>query len=73
MKRVRFTIPAMWADHHVIPVVRALENVHGVKNIAASAARWEVVVEFDPSATSIEAIESPLKAIGYPPSDHREL
>lgn len=73
MKKVLFKIPTMWADHHVSQVIEALQGLAGVKTIEASAARWEVVVEFDPTVTSVEAIGEALGAAGYPVTGVKEL
>ena len=69
MDRATFTIPALWADHHVLAVRQVLGAVPGVANIAASAMNREVALDFDPAATSPEAIAKALSAAGYAPGE----
>ncbi len=69
MSKTTFTIPALWADHHVLAVRGILGAVAGVTDIAASAAHREVFVSFDPAATSADAIAKALSAGGYPTGD----
>ena len=73
MNRVLLAVPTMWADHHVSRVVEALQRLAGVSRVEASAARWEVMVEFDPTATSVPTIEAALRAAGYPSTRAQEI
>ena len=49
MEKVTFTVPSMWADHHVLNVRQALGQVSGVQDVLASALYKDVVIQYDPS------------------------
>jgi copper chaperone CopZ len=65
MEKVTFNIPSMWADHHVLAVREALSQVAGVDKVVASAMYKDVLVEYDPSAVTPEALSSALAEKGY--------
>ena len=65
MECLTLTLPAMFADHHVIEVRRVLSELPGVGAIYASSAFLSAEIEYDPAITSPEAIEYALKAAGY--------
>lgn len=67
MERITLTVPAMFADHHVIKVKRLLSPLSGVENVVASSAFKQVLVEFDSGKTSTEAIVKTLIEAGYAP------
>ena len=69
MIEVIFTIPIMWADHHVLAVRRVLGALPNVTSISASAMNREVSFSFDPAATSAEAIATVLADAGYEAGD----
>lgn len=69
MSKTTITIPSLWADHHVLAVRGILGAVPGVSGIAASAAHRQVTVDFDPAATSADAIAKALASGGYPAGD----
>lgn len=73
MKKGLLSVPTMWADHHVARVVEALQKLPGVGKVAASAARWQVVVELDPAVTSVAAVEKALREAGRPPGSAQEV
>ena len=60
-------VPAMYGDHHVVAVRRALLGIDGVSEVQASAARRRVAVRFDEAVTSAEVIRESLVTAGYPP------
>lgn len=66
MARIVIEVPGMYGDHHVLRVREALLSTSGVQEVTASAARRQVAVGFDESATSGEAIQDALAAAGYP-------
>ena len=66
MQQTVIKVPAMWADHHVLIVRKALLELAGVNEVQASSARRSVLVDFDEKATSAEAIQKTLTAAGYP-------
>jgi len=66
MEKVAFSVPTIYADHHVLRVREALEKLPGVAEIRVSAALKRVVVAFDPASLSPQHIEDQLKQAGYP-------
>lgn len=60
-----FTVPAMYADHHVVEVRRILLGVPGVRDVYASSAFGVVDVDFDAGQTSEEDLERLLAEAGY--------
>ncbi len=71
MEQVTLTVPAMFADHHVIRVKRLLSPLSGVENVIASSAFKEVTIEFDPAKTSAAALSKALTDAGYAPGDEQ--
>ncbi len=69
MDKITLTIPAMYADHHVIAVKRLLSPISGVENVFASSAFKEVTIEFDASKTSRDALVKALSDAGYAPGE----
>ncbi len=67
MEKITFTVPALYADHHVTNVKRLLSPISGVENVIASSAFREVTVEFDRSKTSADALKKALASAGYVP------
>ncbi len=67
MEKVTLTVPAMYADHHVVIVKRLLSPLAGVENVIASSAFKEVEVEFDPAKTNEAALVKALTDAGYAP------
>jgi hypothetical protein len=66
--KVRFLVPDLWADHHVIKVRSVLVGAPGVASVLASAAFKEIGVEYDGKATNPEELARLLVAAGYPPA-----
>ena len=73
MEQVTLTIPALWADHHVITVKRLLSPISGVENVFASSAFKQVMVEFDAGKTSQAALVKALTDAGYAPGEETVL
>jgi copper chaperone CopZ len=67
MRSLVFEVPTMYGDHHVLRVRQALVDLAGVHDVTASAARRVVMVSFDETVASPEAIQSVLEIAGYPP------
>lgn len=65
MEKVTFSLPAMWADHHVLAVREALSRVTGVEEVLASAMYKDVLVKYDPASANPEILKSALTAAGY--------
>jgi copper chaperone CopZ len=66
MEKTQFSVPEMWADHHVLRVRQALTALPGVQDVVASSAFRAVALSYDPAVTSPEAIADALAAAGYP-------
>ncbi len=67
MEKMTVTVPAMYADHHVIKVRQLLAPLAGVESVVASSAFKEVVVEFDEAKNSKAALIKALTEAGYAP------
>jgi copper chaperone CopZ len=55
----------MWADHHVLAVREALSQVSGVEEVLASAMYKDVLVQYDPTDVTPDALQSALAEAGY--------
>lgn len=69
MKKVVYSVPNMYADHHVTAVLKALAGLDGIKDVKASAGFQELAVEYDAKTLSPSAVEKCLKEAGYPPGE----
>ena len=67
MKKVTLNLPAMYADHHVLNVRRALLGLKGVSQVIASSARKKVVAIYDESSIAEADIVKALIEAGYTP------
>lgn len=67
------SLPAMYADHHVMAVRGALLGLPGVADVLASAAIRSVRVRFDETALSPQEIEAALSAAGYAPDQEVQV
>ncbi len=66
MADVTFSIPGMYADHHVSAVVDALNEVEGISKIVASSSRRKLTITFDSNRVSADNIEAAVANAGYP-------
>ena len=66
MERVTFSIPTLFADHHVLKLRQALLDVDGVQNVIASSMYRDVTIDFDAATTSAEALQQVVEGAGYP-------
>ena len=73
MEKVVFNLPAMWADHHVLAVRDALNQVSGVEEVLASAMYKDVLVKYDPSSVTPDALQRALLDSGYEIAKSPEL
>ena len=73
MKRLTYSVPAMYADHHVLRVREALATIGGVTEITASAAQKKVTIAFEDGVISPERIEQALAEAGYAPGEELAL
>jgi copper chaperone CopZ len=67
-QRVRFLVPDLWADHHVIKVRKVLTDAPGVVNVFASSAFKEISVDYDAAITNPDQLARLLSDAGYPPT-----
>ncbi|MCL7452041.1 MAG: heavy-metal-associated domain-containing protein [Anaerolineae bacterium] len=65
MEKVTFTVPSMWADHHVLYVRQALSQVSGVQDVVASALYKDVVIQYDPTVVKPDVLANALTGAGY--------
>ena len=65
MERLTLSVPAMYADHHVLAVRQTLSRLPGVENVEASSALKAVRLSYDPAAITPQAIADALQAAGY--------
>jgi len=66
MSKVVLEVPTLWADHHVLKVREALVNLEGVKDVYASSAWKQVLVNYNNKKVKKENLEKALAAAGYP-------
>lgn len=65
MADVTFSVPGMYADHHVSAVVDALNTVDGISKIVASSSRRKLTITFDAAKVSAQQLEEALTGAGY--------
>ncbi len=65
MEKVFITIPAMYADHHVLEVRRILLELSGVVEVNASSCFHTVEVSYDPVTVNADKIRTRLDEAGY--------
>lgn len=65
MADITFSIPGMYADHHVSAVVDSLNNVEGISKIVASSSRRKITLTYDSKKVSAEQLEAALTGAGY--------
>jgi hypothetical protein len=68
-EKIRFVVPDLWADHHVLAARKALVGAAGVSGVFASSAFKEIAVEYDADVTSAARLAELLAAAGYPPAN----
>jgi copper chaperone CopZ len=73
MEKVTFSIPSMWADHHVLAVRQSLGQVSGVQEVLASALYKDVLVKYDPDTTNPDVLSNALVEAGYPIAQAPEI
>jgi excisionase family DNA binding protein len=66
MENALLSVPAMYADHHVIAVRNAIKAMPGVADVWASSAWRQVQVTYDPALLSPQDISRALEQAGYP-------
>lgn len=66
MEKESYQIPAIHCGHCTHTIKMELEELEGVKNVAADLASKQIVVEFEAPATEEDIIDT-LREINYPP------
>jgi copper chaperone CopZ len=66
MSKVVLEVPTLWADHHVLKVREALVNLEGVRDVYASSAWKQVLVDYNNRKIKRAEIEEALAEAGYP-------
>ncbi len=66
MENALLSVPAMYADHHVVAVRNALLAMPGIADVLASSAWRQVQVAYDPALLSVQDISQALEQAGYP-------
>jgi copper chaperone CopZ len=66
MEKAQFSVPTMWADHHVLKAREALASLPGVQEVIASSAFRAIALSYDPGVLDRDAIVAALSAAGYP-------
>lgn len=66
MKKLTYSVPAMYADHHVLRVREVLAGIKGVTEIQASAAQRKVTIAVEDGVAPSQ-IEQALTQAGYAP------
>ncbi len=66
MERVKLTAPDISCDHCIQSIGKAVAALGGARMIEGDPESRQVVVEFDPAATTLERIEAALADEGYP-------
>ena len=65
METFTLSVPAMYADHHVVEVRRLLLELPGVEDVQASSAFYAVRVTYDPAKLNPDQITARLAEAGY--------
>jgi excisionase family DNA binding protein len=73
MENALLSVPAMYADHHVVAVRNALMAMPGVADVWASSAWRQVQVTYDPALLSAQDISQALDQAGYPVGEDEAL
>ena len=66
VKTVTLSVPTMNCELCPATIKKAISNVPGVSNVAASYEKKEAVVTYDDSKTSVEALTRATANAGYP-------
>lgn len=65
METTVFSVPKMWADHHILKVREVLAALDGIQDVYASSAWKRVVVKHDSDKSGEAAISAALAEAGY--------
>jgi copper chaperone CopZ len=70
MEEATFSVPSLWADHHVLAVRELLTAISGVHEVRASALNQDVQVKYDPAIVNPDSLAQSLSRSGYAPGKH---
>ena len=65
MKQVRYEMPMLYSDHHVIEVRKLLFEIPGVEEVYASSAFHVVEITYDPTKVNDLELQMKLDQAGY--------
>ncbi|MDP2726073.1 MAG: heavy-metal-associated domain-containing protein, partial [Dehalococcoidia bacterium] len=65
MAEITYSVPGMYADHHVSAVLKALNELPGIGGVVASPMRKKVNIAYEPDKVPPEKLEAALAAAGY--------
>ncbi len=66
MESITLTAPDISCDHCKATVEREVATLPGVHRVAVDVSAKQVSVTYDPSSTTLSAIESKMEEEGYP-------
>ncbi len=69
MEDVTFTVPDLWADHHVLRIRDALAELEGLDLVEASAKDRTLTLRIEPARLDAARVADHLAAAGYPPGE----
>ena len=69
MKQLILEMPNMYADHHVLKVKDALDELDGIEETYASSAWKKLMISYEDKTIKPTEIEEALSKAGYPPGD----
>ena len=69
MKQLILEMPTMYADHHVLKVREALDELKGIDEAYASSAWKKIMISYEEKSIKPAEIEEALTKAGYPPGE----
>jgi copper chaperone CopZ len=69
MKQLILEMPTMYADHHVLKVKDALDELDGIEETYASSAWKKLMISYKEKTIKPAEIEEALSKAGYPPGE----
>jgi copper chaperone CopZ len=69
MTELILEMPTMFADHHVLKVRDALDELKGIDEIYASSAWKKIMISYKEKSIKPAEIKAALKKAGYPPGE----
>jgi copper chaperone len=66
MTQVTLEAPDISCDHCIISIEKAVTKLPGVRFLSGNPDEKQVVVEYDPGSTNLDAIHAAMEEEGYP-------